>query len=114
MNRSITNVLFGGIAPIAQEEHKMEGVITKTSVDETVETLLNAESVIIVSLICPLFAVNMESDDRNQIVGYGMAMAKAQYPIAEIVKTLQAKGIKVNHPIFPVDIRRTMSNHIRI
>ncbi|KAK6341243.1 hypothetical protein TWF696_008329 [Orbilia brochopaga] len=83
MNRSITNVLFGGIAPIAQEEHKMEGVITKTSVDETVETLLNAESVII-------------------IVGYGMAMAKAQYPIAEIVKILQARGIKVRFAIHPV------------
>ncbi|KAK6543852.1 hypothetical protein TWF694_000579 [Orbilia ellipsospora] len=83
MNRSITNVLFGGIAPIAQEEHKMEGVITKTTVDETVEALLNADSVII-------------------IVGYGMAMAKAQYPIAEIVKILQARGIKVRFAIHPV------------
>ncbi|KAF3221917.1 hypothetical protein TWF191_006965 [Orbilia oligospora] len=83
MNRSITNVLFGGIAPIAQEEHKMEGVITKTSVDETVDALLNSESVII-------------------IVGYGMAMAKAQYPIAEIVKILQARGIKVRFAIHPV------------
>ncbi|KAF3915289.1 hypothetical protein AA313_de0201656 [Arthrobotrys entomopaga] len=83
MNRSLTNVLFGGIAPIAQEEHKMEGVITKTTVDETVEALLNAESVII-------------------IVGYGMAMAKAQYPIAEIVKILQARGIKVRFAIHPV------------
>lgn len=50
MNRSITNVLFGGIAPTAQSETKIEGEITKTSADETAEILTNAENVIIVSL----------------------------------------------------------------
>ena len=49
MNRSLTNVLFGGIAPPATSgaERKMEGTITKTSVDEVVEVLTGAESVII-------------------------------------------------------------------
>jgi NAD(P) transhydrogenase len=48
MNRSLTNVLFGGINAPAATEHQIEGQITKTSVDETVESLANAESVIIV------------------------------------------------------------------
>jgi len=48
MNRSLTNVLFGGIAAPAQTEYKMEGQITKTNIDDTVDALTNAESVIIV------------------------------------------------------------------
>lgn len=47
MNRSLTNVLFGGIAPI-QASKKIEGEVVTTSVDETVDALANAENVIIV------------------------------------------------------------------
>ncbi|KAM3073461.1 hypothetical protein ACMFMF_006668 [Clarireedia jacksonii] len=83
MNRSIGNVLFGGIAPAAETEHKIEGQITKTNIDETVEALENAESVIIV-------------------VGYGMAVAKAQYAISDITKMLKSKGINVRFAIHPV------------
>lgn len=50
MNRSLTNVLFGGIGATAPTEtHKIEGVITKTSVEDTVEALANADSVILVT-----------------------------------------------------------------
>ena len=50
MNRSLTNVLFGGIStPVAAETHKIEGTITKTTVDDTAEALANADSVILVS-----------------------------------------------------------------
>lgn len=83
MNRSLTNVLFGGISAPAATEHKIEGEISKTSIDETVESLANAESVIIV-------------------VGYGMAVAKAQYAISEITRMLRAKGVKVRFAIHPV------------
>lgn len=49
MNRSLTNVIFGGIAPIAQSnQEEIKGQVTKTTVEETVEALANAESVIIV------------------------------------------------------------------
>jgi hypothetical protein len=49
MNRSLTNVLFGGITtPTSADAHKIEGTITKTSVDDTVEALANADSVILV------------------------------------------------------------------
>ena len=50
MNRSLTNVLFGGIAPTpvaAGGPAKIEGTITKTTVDDAVEILTNAGSVII-------------------------------------------------------------------
>ena len=49
MNRSLTNVLFGGIAgPVSTDAHKIEGTITKTTVDDTVDALTNADSVILV------------------------------------------------------------------
>lgn len=82
MNRSLTNVLFGGIAaPVAQK--KIEGQVTKTSIDDTVDSLANSENVII-------------------IVGYGMAVAKAQYALSEIVGLLRAKGVNVRFAIHPV------------
>ncbi|EPT06057.1 NAD transhydrogenase [Fomitopsis schrenkii] len=84
MNRTLTNVLFGGIgSPAAQSDYKIEGAITKTSVDETVDALNNAENVILV-------------------VGYGMAVAKAQFAISDIVSMLRAKGINVRFAIHPV------------
>jgi NAD(P) transhydrogenase len=49
MNRSLTNVLFGGIAATPQAQSKIEGEITKTTADDTAEALMNAENVIIVS-----------------------------------------------------------------
>ncbi|PWY92130.1 PNTB-domain-containing protein [Aspergillus heteromorphus CBS 117.55] len=82
MNRSLTNVLFGGIAAPKQAK-KIEGQVTQTTIDDTVEALSHAESVIIV-------------------VGYGMAVAKAQYALAEIVDVLRSKGIKVRFAIHPV------------
>jgi NAD(P) transhydrogenase len=84
MNRSLVNVLFGGIAaPAPTTEYKMEGAITTTTVDDTAEALTNAESVIIV-------------------VGYGMAVAKAQYAISDITNMLRKKGVKVRFAIHPV------------
>ncbi|KAG1878005.1 PNTB-domain-containing protein [Suillus subalutaceus] len=84
MNRSIINVLFGGIGTVAPSEAtQIEGTVTKTNIEDTVEALANSESVILV-------------------VGYGMAVAKAQYPIAEICAMLRAKGVKVRFAIHPV------------
>jgi NAD(P) transhydrogenase len=39
---------------------------------------------------------------RPQVVGYGMAVAKAQYAISDFVKALRAKGINVRFAIHPV------------
>lgn len=62
MNRSLTNVLFGGIAPTAQSQAKIEGEITKTTAEETSDMLVNAESIIIVS---PKAVHNIPSDFRT-------------------------------------------------
>lgn len=85
MNRSLTNVLFGGIQSTAPAEgaKKIEGTVTQTNVEETADALVNSESVIIV-------------------VGYGMAVAKAQYAISEITQMLRAKGVNVRFAIHPV------------
>lgn len=83
MNRSLTNVLFGGISAPATTDYKVEGTVVQTNVDDTAEALINAENVIIV-------------------VGYGMAVAKAQYAISEITKMLRSKGINVRFAIHPV------------
>lgn len=84
MNRSLTNVLFGGLStPTAVQEYKPEGEVTQTSVDDLADALLNSETVILV-------------------VGYGMAVAKAQYAISSIVSHLRSKGITVRFAIHPV------------
>jgi len=84
MNRSLTNVLFGGIATTTQQaEDTIEGQITQTNIEETADALFNSDSVIIV-------------------VGYGMAVAKAQYAISEITAMLRERGIKVRFAIHPV------------
>jgi NAD(P) transhydrogenase len=63
--------------------YKPEGSVTTTTVDETADLLTSAESVIIV-------------------VGYGMAVAKAQYAISDIVSLLRSKGVRVRFAIHPV------------
>jgi NAD(P) transhydrogenase len=83
MNRGLTNVLFGGIPATDNSEYKIEGQISKTTVDETADALATAESVIIV-------------------VGYGMAVAKAQYAISDITRMLKHKGVNVRFAIHPV------------
>ncbi|CAE6412834.1 unnamed protein product [Rhizoctonia solani] len=87
MNRSLTNVLFGGIAPTPTGvAHKIEGTVTKTNVDEVVDSLTGAENVIITP-------------------GYGMAVAKAQFAIAEMTNLLRARGINVRFAVHPVSGR---------
>ncbi|TXT07406.1 hypothetical protein VHUM_03126 [Vanrija humicola] len=84
MNRSLANVIFGGIAPTTTTTDSTKGLeVTKTSVEEVVDLLQNAETVVIVP-------------------GYGMAVAKAQYSIGEIVAALRAKGVQVRFGIHPV------------
>ena len=83
MNRSLTNVLFGGISAPGKTDYKVEGEMVKTNVEEVSSQLLEAQSVIIV-------------------VGYGMAVAKAQYAIAEFTRMLRARGVNVRFAIHPV------------
>lgn len=84
MNRDIVSVLLGGFGgEVKGEAMKVEGTHTEVNVDETVEALSDASSVIIVP-------------------GYGVAVAKAQYALADIVKKLTDRGTKVRFGIHPV------------
>ena len=85
MNRSFLSVIFGGFGatPVAASDQEMEGEVTATTHEELADLLEEANSIVIVP-------------------GYGMAVAKAQYPIHDMVKTLQNKGKKVVFAIHPV------------
>lgn len=84
MNRSLTNVIFGGIATNTQMEDTTKGkTVVQTNPEEVVDMLKDAESVIIVP-------------------GYGMAVAKAQYAISDMVENLRKRGIDVKFGIHPV------------
>ncbi len=65
MNRSLTNVLFGGISAPAQSDYKIEGTITKTTVDDTVEALSNADSVILVFHLCSMSTSLLANEDAS-------------------------------------------------
>lgn len=52
MNRSLANVLFGGISQAPVTDVKIEGAITQTNIDDTAEALVNADSVILVCKVC--------------------------------------------------------------
>lgn len=86
MNRSLTNVIFGGyaaLAPTSSGPKAPVGVHTEATVPEVVESLTTAQKVIIVP-------------------GYGLAVANAQHVVAELVTALRKKDIEVKFAIHPV------------
>jgi len=84
MNRSIVNVIFGGYGALAKgPAQQVTGSITETNSDEVAEWLCSASNVIIVP-------------------GYGLAVAKGQYSIAEITSLLRSRNVKVRFGIHPV------------
>merc|ERR1719471_831287 len=84
MNRSIGNVLFGGWGDAAKgPQMEIVGEATEINVEGTAEALANAKEVVIVP-------------------GYGMAVAKAQYAIADIMSKLKENGTNVRFAIHPV------------
>ena len=87
MNRKFLAVIAGGFGGGPVKKGKgaegPQGEVVPISAEETAEVLKNAHQVIIVP-------------------GYGMAVAQAQYPIAEITNKLRAQGIKVRFGIHPV------------
>jgi len=101
MNRTLSNVLFGGISSEMASDYKIEGTVTQITVDDTADALANADSVILVRRGSAL-QLGCQIKDGAQVVGYGMAVAGAQHPISEIVAMLRAKGIKVRFAIHPV------------
>jgi NAD(P) transhydrogenase subunit beta len=84
MNRSFISVIFGGYGIEAPSESDEEvGEHTETDAASVAELLSNAKTVVITP-------------------GYGMAVAQAQYPVAELAKKLREKGVEVRFGIHPV------------
>jgi len=85
MNRSFISVIAGGfgIEKPAAEGEEETGEIQEMDAASVAEMLSAADSVIITP-------------------GYGMAVAQAQYPVAELASQLAAKGVKVRFGIHPV------------
>ncbi|USZ73722.1 NAD(P)(+) transhydrogenase (Re/Si-specific) subunit beta [Natronosalvus halobius] len=86
MNRSLTNVFFGGLGADSDSEDvddMYEGNITETSPEEVTMLLETAGRVVVVP-------------------GYGMAVAQAQHAVAELVELLDENGIDAEFGIHPV------------
>ncbi len=87
MNRSFISVILGGfgaeggkVAATSDDEY---GEHREIDAAATAELLRNSESVVITP-------------------GYGMAVAKAQYPVADLTAKLRAHGVKVRFGVHPV------------
>ncbi|XP_050309949.1 NAD(P) transhydrogenase, mitochondrial-like [Anthonomus grandis grandis] len=86
MNRSLPNVILGGYGTSSTGTGKpmeITGTHTEINLDGAVDSIKNARNIIIVP-------------------GYGLCVAKAQYPIAEMVDALKKKGKNVRFAIHPV------------
>ena len=85
MNRSFFSVIAGGFGTDGSStgEDQEMGEYRETTAEEVAEQLKGSSSVIIPP-------------------GYGMAVAQAQYPVAEITAKLRAMGVKVRFGIHPV------------
>ncbi|XP_053304053.1 NAD(P) transhydrogenase, mitochondrial [Spea bombifrons] len=86
MNRSLANVILGGYGTTSTAGGKpmeITGTHTEINLDNAVELIKEANNIIITP-------------------GYGLCAAKAQYPIADLVKILKEQGKHVRFGIHPV------------
>ena len=85
MNRSFVSVIAGGFGSdgAVSGEARDYGEHREIKADEVADLLAHASSVVITP-------------------GYGMAVAQAQYPVAEMTKKLREKGVDVRFAIHPV------------
>jgi NAD(P) transhydrogenase len=105
MNRDIVSVILGGFGTKSTgtgEAVHFEGEVSMTNVDDTVKLLVEAQSIICVP-------------------GYGLAVARAQYPLKEMADNLIKAGKKFRFAIHPVagrmpgqlNVRRLMGSFAR-
>ncbi|SED36724.1 NAD(P) transhydrogenase subunit beta [Streptomyces misionensis] len=84
MNRSFISVIAGGFGIEATaSDGGAHGEHREISAEETAELLATASSVVITP-------------------GYGMAVAQAQYPVAELTRLLRERGVDVRFGVHPV------------
>jgi len=84
MNRSFISVIAGGFGIVASSGAETDyGEHREIAATEAAELLAGASSVIITP-------------------GYGMAVAQAQYPVADLTRRLRERGVDVRFGIHPV------------
>lgn len=95
MNRSLTNVLFGGIdaGTSVGDADEIYATVRSTSPDDVAMILESAQRVVIVP-------------------GYGMAVAQAQHAVREMSDLLEKNGTEVLYAIHPVAGR--MPGHMNV
>lgn len=96
MNRSIINVIFGGLGATSgavADESGDDKVVKQANSDDAAYVMSTSSSVIIVP-------------------GYGMAVAQAQHAVRELTKALEHKGVNVRFAIHPVAGR--MPGHMNV
>ncbi len=97
MNRSLQNVLFGGVgqavSETAEDEEIYAGKVKSTSAEEIAMMLDGAQRIVIVP-------------------GYGMAVAQAQYAVKDLMNLLESRGSQVEFAIHPVAGR--MPGHMNV
>jgi proton-translocating NAD(P)+ transhydrogenase subunit beta len=95
MNRSFTNVLFGGFGQIqASAAGAVEQRPVKSATPEEAAAILSAASKVVI------------------VPGYGMAVAQAQHKVRELYDILTKQGIDVKFAIHPVAGR--MPGHMNV
>jgi NAD(P) transhydrogenase subunit beta len=97
MNRSLTNVLFGVMAPAGDggptADEVYGGKVKSTSPEEV--------------------ALLFETARRVAIIpGYGMAVSQAQHPVATLAALLESRGTTVEYAVHPVAGR--MPGHMNV
>jgi NAD(P) transhydrogenase subunit beta len=94
MNRSFTNVLFGGFGQVQTSAAGGEQRVYKGETIESAADILEQASLVVV------------------IPGYGMAVAQAQHRVRELYDLLKKRGITVKFAIHPVAGR--MPGHMNV
>ncbi len=87
MNRSFISVILGGFGTDTSTQSSESGA------DQGEHTEIDAAAV-----------AEMLKNSRKVVItpGYGMAVAQAQYPVAELTKALRERGVDVTFGIHPV------------
>jgi NAD(P) transhydrogenase subunit beta len=94
MNRSITNVLFGGFGAVVKDTATTaDGVVREINLEDAAMQLAFASRVIFVP-------------------GYGLATAQAQHAVRELAELLEDRGVTVKYAIHPVAGR--MPGHMNV
>jgi NAD(P) transhydrogenase subunit beta len=94
MNRSFTNVLFGGFGQVAQAGGATEQRPYRSASAEEAASILEVASRVVV------------------VPGYGMAVAQAQHKVRELYDSLTKAGVDVKFAIHPVAGR--MPGHMNV